>query len=223
MRRTSLLYCLAVLIAWTTPAGAAVLFEQPPDAALESVNSDVDGMLSADNFLLAGNAIATGATWYGLHRGYDPQIGGTLNFSVAFFDDSAGLPGTEQWRQTLAATVADTGLTVTAGSFLGRTIYSYTAALPSLAIPGGTAMWISVAEADASTPAIGDTEWFWSRSTVAGQFAYQSFIGDEWSPTNNNLAFVLIGETATIPTPGAILLGGLGAGLVGWLRRRRTL
>ncbi|MFH1718729.1 MAG: hypothetical protein ABIF19_15345 [Planctomycetota bacterium] len=52
-----------------------------------------------------------------------------------------------------------------------------------------------------------------------GQIGYVYFnsIGDGAGGDIDNLDF------SQIPAPGAILLGSIGAGLVGWLRRRRTL
>ena len=48
-------------------------------------------------------------------------------------------------------------------------------------------------------------------------YIYFNSIGDGGGADIDNLGI------AQIPAPGAILLGGIGAGLVGWLRRRRML
>ena len=56
-------------------------------------------------------------------------------------------------------------------------------------------------------------------TNITGRIGYIYFnsIADGAGADIDNLSFT------QIPAPGAILLSGIGAGLVGWLRRRKTL
>ncbi|MEN6306268.1 MAG: hypothetical protein ABFD91_00810 [Anaerohalosphaeraceae bacterium] len=88
-------------------------------------------------------------------------------------------------------------------------------------IYGDGSLWGTV-----SAPPSTTEDWVWSGvySGTAGKTLTLTVTGVEWDGFNTygQLAVDRL-DVTFVPAPGAILLGAMGTGLVGWLRRRRSL
>jgi hypothetical protein len=70
------------------------------------------------------------------------------------------------------------------------------------------------------------TNEFWTMSRFGGQAGQTLMIvasGDAWSGHGTYGTLAIDRIEAYVPVPGALLLGGLGTAIVGWMRRRRAM
>jgi hypothetical protein len=65
--------------------------------------------------------------------------------------------------------------------------------------------------------------WFAFNYSGIDTLKFSSWGGTEVPNLGGSGAHFAMDNFTVVPAPGAVLLGGIGAGLVGWLRRRRTL
>jgi hypothetical protein len=160
-----------------------------------------------DNFVLGFDSEVTDLHWTG---GYFTGGAGTITaFTIAFYADAGGQPGSSLLGQTVAGTAGETFL---GNDFFGP-VFTYSLILPtSFLATGGTTYWLSIVPTITFPP-----QWGWYTSAGGDALAFHDFLGNR-SLAGTSFAFDLTGDINAIPEPLSLTL--LGTGVVGMIGRR---
>jgi hypothetical protein len=207
----TLLIGLLVVVPGRGQARAGVLFEQPPlptDYFMFGLNSNLNGQVIFDNFVLPSDSVVTNLGWSGAYQ-MNTVPTNPVPFSVSFYSDQGGLPGTLLSTQNVSVLGTQTGVSPTSG-YLIRT---YDALLPTTVnLTGGARTWVSIVETETS---MHDT-WMWQFSKDRGGngVAYQNGPNATLAWRDNfDVSFSLAG-TAAVPEPSTLALTSLGVVVV---------
>jgi len=194
------------------PSGspAAVLFSQPFNASsTQTYYSETPGYPNVyDDFALAGGGIISNVDWYGI----DPNDDIT-GFTVSFYSDTNGLPGTKLSSITITGSAGETASGSDNGPYPIND-YAVNLATTFTASPD-TEYYIQIQGSSS-----GAGGFYWETSSQGNDGALSGLSGDNPSPLNNNLAFALNGTPLPAPEPNPLMLGWIGAALFLFRRQR---
>ncbi len=156
-----------------------------------------------DDFTLSGGGTVNQVMWWGL------DFGGITGFTISFWTDQGGLPGTLLVSDNIPGVPGETYAGTTPMADVPIDSYSSALATPFSAVPG-TAYLISIV--------VNSGNWCWEASDVGNQGV------EQWEHTSyyhfgyNGAAFDL--EGTEVPEPGTIALGLFGASVFLFRRHR---
>lgn len=227
---------LAASLLFSSAAQAATIFSQTPVNQTGQL-SDLDysfGIHQADNFVLTSDETVLSVSWRGLYSQSVPTDGNPPNsplatddFTISFYSEGGnGLPQTllQSFSVGNPATRIDTGLDSASSD-----IYEYTANLGTgISLTVGIDYWISIV-ADTTTDL--NDDWFWvgcitCEGGVIPPLGSSATLNTAFQPDwvgNRAEYYFELSNSNVVPVPAAIWLFGSALGLLGWLRRRRTV
>lgn len=166
-----------------------------------------------DSFTLSpGGTTIGGVNWWGGCISSDGTCPAPGAFTLSFYADASGLPGT----LINSYNVGNANQTyVTTGTY-DVSEYSYEATIPDLTLTAGTQYWLGISDTTST-----DYYWGWDTTTNApdGLDNEASYEGGVWTLYGADLAFNLTSGSAAVPEP--FTLSVFGAGLAGAAAMRR--